>query len=460
MPFQLKAQLKMSQQLSMTTQLQQSIQLLSLNHQEIKEIVEKELLENPVLQTNEEIADSSPKEGATDSLPALQDRDFAQRTSRRPPIKSGSQEDYIFENFISEPTTFKQHLMWQTQISSFSEYKKSLIAFLIFNLDDRGYLPTSLEELSQKEKIPFKKLEEALFALQDMDPVGVGARHIQECLILQACQQKENVKELILIIKNHLNDLKNKEYKKISSCLNLSEEELTYCCSVIQSMEPIPARNFSHQPVEYLTPDVYIYKQDGEYKILLNEEGIPQLRLSAHYQKMLHNARHQNAEMKKYIKEKLQGGSWFIRSLLQRQETIRKVIQSVVKHQKEFLDKGFLHLKPLILQDVAEDISVHISTVSRVTSNKYVQTPQGLIPLKFFFNAGILNRRGQSISIVLIKYHIKSWINQENPQKPLSDRNILERLRREFDIDLSRRTVAQYRDSLGISSALKRKIAL
>ena len=468
MSLSLKAQLKLSQQLSMTAQLQQSIKLLSLNHQEIRDRIQEELLENPVLQTEE---DSHQEEEEETSLLSNEDRlqedikslqewaEVSKGSSNQSLSRERKNNENTFEQFLSEPVTLKSHLLWQAQISRLSKESKSLLVILIFDLDERGYLTSSLEELAQRENLPIKGLESALEALQNMDPLGVGARNIKECLFIQARYLEEDTKDMVLIINNHLENLQNKNYQDISSQLNISIEEVLDICKIIKSMEPIPAQNFSSQPTEYITPDVYIYKKGNEYKVSLNEDGFPHLRIDNQYKKILNKSSPHRSDMKRYIKEKVQTGDWFIRSLLQRQETIKKVVASLVKHQRDFLDHGFLHLKPLILQDIAQDISVHISTVSRVTSNKYIHTPQGLIPFKYFFNPGVLNAMGESISIPVIKYRIKEWIGQEDIKRPLSDGDIVVKLSEDLHLSLSRRTVAQYRDSIGIPSVNKRKRA-
>ncbi len=465
MSLRLKAQLKLSQKLSITTQLQQSIKLLSLNCQEMKDRIQEELLENPVLQTEEDshqqeeiISDSS--EGKVEAeIKSLQEWAEVSKGSSYRSSHGRKNNENTFEEFVSEPVTLKNHLLWQTQISSLSEESKSILAVLIFDLDERGYLTSSLEELAQRESVSIHKLESILKVLQNMDPLGVGARDIKECLLIQARYLEEDTKDMVLVINKHLKQLQNKNHQAIASDLNISVEEVLDICKIIQSMEPTPAQNFSTQPTEYITPDIFIYKEGSKYKVSLNEDDFPYLRINSHYKKMLNKLSPHKSDMKHYIKEKIQAGDWFIRSVLQRRNTIRKVVESLVKYQKDFLDHGFLHLKPLILQDIAQDISVHISTVSRVTSNKYVYTPQGLIPLKYFFNVGIVNSMGEAVSISVIKYQIKEWIEQEDIKKPLSDRDLVIRLSQNLHLHLSRRTVAQYRDSIGIPSFHKRKKA-
>jgi len=470
MSLKLKAQLKLDQQLSMTTELQQSIQLLSLNHQEIKDKIQEELLANPLLQTEDdhqehlehssELAHLNTSVKNESTPQKIKEQVESYKLSSYNALSSESKDmSRSLEQMATKPLTLKDHLIWQTQISRLSEEDKLCVAILIFDLDDRGYLRSTLDVLAQKENLSTDQLECMLQVLQSMDPIGVGARDIKECLKIQARHLDEDTKDMILVIDNHLEDLKNKHYQHIASCLNISIEEVLDIYQIIQSMKPFPAQNFSVQPTEYIVPDVYIYREGDEYKISLNEDGMPNLRINHHYKRILNRSQKNHTNMKVYIQNQVQAGNWLIRSLAQRQDTMQKVVASLIKHQKDFLDYGFLHLKPLILQDIAEDISVHISTVSRVTSNKYVHTPQGLIPLKYFFNMGVLNELGQFISIPVIKYRIKEWITKEDITRPLSDSDLVMKILDHFHLRLSRRNVAQYRDSIGIPPISKRKKA-
>lgn len=507
MSFKLKTQMRLLHKLSMTTELQHSINLLTLSHQEIKEEIQKELLENPVLQTREDnnYEDSPQEDGSykdselkgnnneeknlyennTDNNRHAETENFepTKESQLNTEINSATREQdslnnwkeshkeksYIrtvsehkdfnpsLDNFVPQATTLKDHLVWQAQVSRLPENIKTALPFLIFNLDEQGYLRASLEEIAKKERIKITELTEALSYLHTMDPLGVGSRSIQECLLLQARHLEEDTTEMVLIIKNHLKNVRKKNYRLIADSLGISIEEVFDCCQIIKTMEPFPARNFSTQPTEYVTPDVYLYKEGESYRVSLNDEGIPDLIIDKHYKKMLSKQSNYHADMKKYVKEKIKEGSWFIRAFSQRQMTIRKVTESIIKHQMDFLERGSKYMKPLILQDVASDVSVHISTISRVTANKYISTPRGVLPFKYFFSTGIINSKGETVSLSVVKQHISEWIEVENDMEPISDQKIVDRLKDSFHLVISRRAVGQYRDCLGIPPMTKRK---
>lgn len=444
----MKLSFSLSQKLAMTTQLQQSIETLAFSHQELKEKIEEELLNNPLLESVER----------EDSL-KLYNRSLDNKTSSFSSVTYEKQSDNNFlDNVFYEAETLKNHLMWQVQMKPISEEEKSILALLTSHLDDQGYLRTPLESLSQKEKISLNQLEFQLQILQEMEPAGVGARSFKECLLIQARYLQEDTKDMVDLIQNHLHLLELKDYSQIASLMNITKEEVEDLCSIISTMEPYPARRFSSSPTAYVVPDVYIRKDNGDYKITLQEDSLPHLQISSSYKKWLEKSS-ADKEVKKYMKEKVTHGNWFIKTLLQRQETIRKVCYSIISHQMEFFEKGPCFLKPLILKDVAEDLGIHRSTVSRATSRKYAHTPHGLVPLKYFFNTGLKNEQGEIVSVEIVKNKIKSLIDKEDALKPLSDQNLSRRIYEELKLSLSRRTIAQYRDSLGILSFNKRNKA-
>ena len=442
----MKLSFNLNQKLAMTMKLQQSIQMLVLPHQELKEKIEEELLNNPLLETVEPDDYSKFSKKASD----LKLSSFSSLAYERKP------ENNFLDNVIAEEKTLKNHLLWQVQMSPGSTQEKSMLALLISHLNDQGYLDTSLEELAQKDNLSLDQLGMQLKILQGMEPAGVGARSLKECLLIQAQQLQEDTNDMVNLIQNHLHLLESKEYEQLALLMNLEKEEVIELHQIIASMEPHPARGFSDTSTVYVTPDIYIYEEDGDYKVALQEEGLPRLQISSSYEKWLQKSS-SDKEVKKYAKEKRNDGHWFIRSLIQRQETIRKVCYSVIRHQKDFFDKGPQFLKPLILKDVAEEVGVHRSTISRVTSRKYVHTPHGLVSLKYFFNAGLRNDQGEMIPVDAVKKKIRNLISKEDSLKPLSDQHLSSNIHQEFQLSLSRRTVAQYRDSLGISSIRKRK---
>lgn len=455
MDMHLKQRMKLSQRLAMTAQLQQSIRLLTLPCQELKETIQKELMENPLLETgeNDNVSETPEREDWKDQMVATSLNSFQQKTSLSAP----------FETYTAEKVSLKSHLLWQAQMDSLSEREKSLLFLLISHLNDEGYLTISLEELkgaSVFKTLLIKEFEQALRKLQNMDPPGVGARNLKECLLAQARFMEEDTRDMELLIQNHLHNLEKKNYRAIASDLKISLEEVRELARIISSMDPTPARNFFHSPSVYVTPDVYIYRDRGDYKVTINDEGMPALRLSSPAREWLKNSGRKGEDVKQYVKERTQAGQWFIRSLIQRHETIQKVTESLVRHQRGFLDRGITALKPLVLQDIADDVGVHISTVSRVTSNKYAHTPRGVIPLKRFFSIGIRDIRGRAVPVELIKMRIRELISEESSNRPLSDSQLKESLQGELGVVLNRRTVAQYRDSMEILPSGRRKQAV
>ena len=455
MSIQLKYQMKFSQRLAMTAQLQQSIRLLTLPCQELKETIQKELMENPLLEAKEtdDTPDISERENWKSQMVSSSLHSFHQKKEPFAP----------FETYTAEQIGLKDHLLWQAQMDSFSDKEKSILSLLISHLNDDGYLTVSLEELRESSALKIYSSEDfkiALQRLQNMDPPGVGARNLKECLLAQARFMEEDTRDMELLIQNHLPNLEKKKYQVIASDLKISLEEVKDLAEIISSMDPAPARGFVHPPSVYITPDVYIYRDGSDYRVTVNNEGMPALHLSSNARVWLKNSGRKTEDVKRYIKERTQAGQWFIRSLTQRNETIQKVTESLVRRQRGFLDQGLSALKPLVLQDVAEEVNVHISTVSRVTSNKYAHTPRGLIPLKRFFSVGIRNREGCFVPVELIKMQIKKLVSEEPSVRPFSDSQLTARLQGTLGITLQRRTVAQYRDSLEILPASRRKQAV
>ena len=449
MSHKMKLSFSLNQKLAMTMKLQQSIQMLTLPHQELKEKIEEELLNNPLLEVVES-AESDVHSKLSKKSSDLKLSSFSSLAYER------KTENHFLDNIIAEEKTLKNHLLWQVQMSPSSPKEKSMLALLISHLNDQGYLDTSLEELAQKDNLSLDQLEMQLKILQGMEPAGVGARSLKECLLIQAQQLQEDTKDMVNLIQNYLHLLESREYEQLALYMNLEKEEVVELHQIIASMEPNPARGFSDTLTVYVTPDVYIYEEEGDYKVALQEEGLPRLQISSSYEKWLQKSS-SDKEVKKYMNEKRNDGNWFIKSLIQRQETIRKVCYSVIRHQKDFFDKGPQFLKPLILKDIAEEVGVHRSTISRVTSRKHVHTPHGLVSLKYFFNTGLKNDQGEMIPVDTVKQKIKNLIDKENNLKPLSDQHLSSNIHKEFQLSLSRRTIAQYRYSLGISSIRKRK---
>ncbi len=477
MAMQLKTSLKLSQQLRMTPQLQQAIKLLQLSRMELENAVRKELIENPVLEEFQETVEdersskidsqtaqdtASAGDTAESADPRRQEEfeweNYVDNSTR--PVQStgsGSEEIMNYENIISTSQTLHDHLMWQLSLGGFNDEEESLLALLISYIDDDGYIKVSLESIAVDEGVEVQELEEILPFVQEFDPPGVGARDLKECLLIQAKHLEEDTHDLVKIINEHLHDLEKKNYPGIAKAMNLEINDVIEMCKIIYGMEPKPGRAYVTPDVQFVTPDVYVYKVGEDYVVSLNEDGLPRLRISNLYKNILKSdGKSADGNAQEYIQDKLRSAVWLIKSIHQRQRTIYKVTESIVKHQRDFFDKGAAFIKPMILKDIAADIGMHESTVSRVTTNKYVHTPQGIFELKYFFNSGISKTDGDSLASESVKLKIKQLVGQENPKRPLSDQDIVEKLKLD-GIKIARRTVAKYREMLKILPSSKRK---
>jgi len=373
-----------------------------------------------------------------------------------------------YEATLTKKTDLVDHLTWQLRLSHFSPDEEKVAMLIIGNLDQDGYfkMPAvegEAEDAAQRDplvRVSFESgmglefCEHVLKKVQTLDPVGVAARDLRECLLIQVKILNADTPEIVAIIERHLKHLESKNYGAIAKDLKISIDEVVRAVKVISHLEPKPGRAFSGEDPQYITPDVYVHKLGDKYVTVLNDDGLSKLRISGMYRAALKNG--QAGKAKEYIQDKLRSAVWLIRSIHQRQRTIYKVTESIVKFQKDFLDKGIAYLKPLILRDVAEDIGMHESTVSRVTTNKYVHTPQGIYELKFFFNSAINKTGGDEIASEAVKNHIKQIVAAEDPKHPHSDQKIVELLKGQ-NIEIARRTVAKYREVLGILPSSKRK---
>lgn len=475
--------MSLSQNLVITPQLQQAIKLLQMSRLELESQVRNELEENPILEeaevlkeedfqrTKEAEAETSSAEAPieTSSSESVQDpqkqdefewESYLETQHKAPREASSGQEEIMnYENIISTTQTLHDHLYWQVKMTGFSENEEKAADAIIAHIDDDGYLKVPLQQIAEEEKLEIEDLEDALSLIHEFDPPGVGARDLRECLLIQAKLLEEDTNDLVLLLQVHLKDLEKKNYEAIAKGLNRSMEEVIEICKIIYAMEPKPGRGYAGNDTHYVTPDVYVYKVGDDYSVSLNEDGLPKLKISNFYKNMLKGGANPSGDAKatEYIQEKLKSAVWLIKSIHQRQRTIYKVTDSIVKHQKEFFDKGAGHLKPMVLRDIANDIGMHESTVSRVTTAKYVHTPQGIYELKYFFNSGISSSDGgEDLASESVKLKLKEIVSKEDPKKPLSDQKLVELLRKE-GIEIARRTVAKYRDVLKILPSSQRK---
>lgn len=460
----IKLNLRLSQQLVMTPQLQQAIKLLQLSRMELQETINKELLENPVLEETIDTADpnivSEKKAGEGSTEEYLES--FDSNSSAPPSIRAhrASYDDQIFslENIATRAENLYDHLLWQLKMSGFSKHEEEFGEKILQNINDDGYIQADFEELVKNSGLSYEEAEEVLLKVQEFDPVGVGARNLKECLLQQVRQLNLKDGKLIQMIKTSLPELEKRNYGAIARKLKITQERAIELAKIILSLDPKPGRAFSQNEAQYIMPDIYVLKIGNEYVVSLNEDGLPKLRISSYYKDMVvDKTSGVEKKDKDYLQERLRSAVALIRSIQNRQKTIFKVTEAIVKKQSEFLEHGVSKLKPMILREIAEEVGMHESTISRVTTNKYVHTPQGLFELKFFFNNPVSNMTGQDdVASESVRQKIKEIVSKETPQNPFSDQNIADELKK-FNIDVARRTVAKYREMMGILPSSKRK---
>jgi RNA polymerase sigma-54 factor len=478
MAMETRLSLRQSQRVVMTPLLQQAIQLLQLSTLELQEVVQKELLENPLLEevptetpepaTTPEAPAPTPvaevplaepppvdRERGTDDLPfdltAVMFDDHEERSL----VAQEDRDELPFENMVRSQSSLGDHLEEQLRFATEDEAMRRIGTEIIGNLDEDGYLRAELSEIAQRGQVPLEEVERALALVQSFDPPGVAARSVQECLLIQLKADPNPDPVSVEIVEQYFEDLSRRRYPDIARALKLPLDRVMESVEEIMGLEPKPGRRFGGADTRYIVPDVVVQKMSGEYVVLLNEDGIPRLRVNSLYRSLLRNS---GDEAKQYVEQKLRSAVWLIKSVDQRQRTLRKVTQSIVKFQREFLDKGLPYLRPLSLRDVGEDIGMHESTISRVTTNKYVETPQGLFELKFFFHSGIASGDGEMVSSISVKKMIQDLLANEDPSKPLSDQEVAQILKGR-GLVIARRTVAKYREELSILPSHQRRLA-
>ncbi len=476
MPFELKQNLKLTQQLIMTPQLQQSIKLLQLSRLELVAAINKELEENPLLEERgyDDDADTEITPEIADIKGELTTKEITGEGDGRDDFDwDGYLEDFgpvggtyshedieapSLENVLTKTGTLTDHLQWQLNLSHFTEREKRMGEQIIGNLDNNGYLIANLDELASIENEEIDFVEGVLAKVQEFDPPGVAARDLRECLLIQVRLLDISSNLLEKIIEEHLKDLVTKNYYTIARKQKVSIEEVQEAVLLIDRLDPKPGSLYNEERPQYVIPDVFVFKVGDEYRIVLNDDGLPRLKLSSLYRKILvEKSDNSTGESNKtYIKDRMQSAIWLIKSIQQRQKTIYKVSESIVRHQKEFFDLGINYLRPMVLRDVAYDVDMHESTISRVTTNKYMHTPRGIFELKYFFNSGINRTDGDSIASESVKEKIRKIIAGEDKKKPYKDSEIVTILKGS-GISIARRTVAKYREMMGIIPSSKRK---
>ncbi len=468
--------MRLSQRLALTPSLLQKIELLQLNKLELQEMLNQELVENPILE--EVVEQETPKELN------LEDREFedlpSPETEGKEKEKDSFEEidfryffdEYLdtgyknrdvedsekpsFETFLVRPSSLSEHLNWQLGMLELDPRIAGVAKEIIGNLDEDGYLLLSLEELSTSTGSTLEAAAAALKAVQGLDPTGVAARDLRECLSLQLEARGQKDSLAWRIVQEHLPLLEGHKFKDIAARTNSSFEEVLKAVEAIKHLIPKPGQKYNPQRVNYVQPEVTIAKIDGEFVIIQNDEGMPQLRLNSAYKELL-KSNGVTGEAKTFLREKFRSAIDLLRSLSQRKQTIYRVCECIVNRQREFLEHGPSALRPMLIKDVASELGVHSSTISRVVTNKYVDTPQGVMELRKFFTMGVENPDGEELSIVQVKLKIRKLIEGENRAKPYSDNQLGQLLRRD-NIFITRRTVAKYREQMQIPGSRERKI--
>jgi RNA polymerase sigma-54 factor len=469
MALEYKLNVKLIQRLVMTPSLQQAIKLLQMSKLELVEEVQQELEENPVLE--ETVGETGPTQEASES-PGDQEEskdpfdeiDFesyfqdVEGYRPRPAIETGV-ELPTFENTLAETTSLADHLVWQLDLNAPDAKTKEIGRSIIGNLNEDGYLRATLEEIQLMGDFTREDVEGALRLIQAFDPVGVAARDLVECLCVQLRHLGEEGTPAETIVRCHMDKLQKRRFKELAEALGLDMEDLQAEVEIIRGLDPRPGSKYSAERSHYVVPDVYVLKIDEDYQVILNEDGLPRLRISPIYRRMVARGAdgRTSAEAKEYVRNKLRSAFRLIKSLEERQRTIYKVAASIVKFQRSFLDAGIEHLRPLVLRDVADDIGMHESTVSRVVNNKYMHTHRGLFEMRFFFHSGIPSTRGgENVSSLTVKERIRKIVSAEDTGRPYSDAAIVKILKAE-GLQIARRTVAKYREELKIPSSSARR---
>ncbi|EPJ4728179.1 RNA polymerase factor sigma-54 [Escherichia coli] len=469
-------QLRLSQQLAMTPQLQQAIRLLQLSTLELQQELQQALESNPLLEqidTHEEIDTRETQDSETlDTADALEQKEMPEElpldaswdTIYTAGTPSGTSGDYIDDElpvYQGETTqTLQDYLMWQVELTPFSDTDRAIATSIVDAVDDTGYLTVPLEDILESmgdEEIDIDEVEAVLKRIQRFDPVGVAAKDLRDCLLIQLSQFDKTtpwLEEARLIISDHLDLLANHDFRTLMRVTRLKEDVLKEAVNLIQSLDPRPGQSIQTGEPEYVIPDVLVRKHNGHWTVELNSDSIPRLQINQHYASMCNNAR--NDGDSQFIRSNLQDAKWLIKSLESRNDTLLRVSRCIVEQQQAFFEQGEEYMKPMVLADIAQAVEMHESTISRVTTQKYLHSPRGIFELKYFFSSHVNTEGGGEASSTAIRALVKKLIAAENPAKPLSDSKLTSLLL-EQGIMVARRTVAKYRESLSIPPSNQRK---
>lgn len=473
--------IEQSQKLVMTPELIQAIQILKFNTQELDSYVQEQLLINPVLEQaggeqrhaerrtdsdrEERIgsmddrrgeASASRRDDDFDWKEYIKDREYDDISYRQWEDRNGEDRENSYEQYVSSDITLSEHLMFQLECATERKGCRRVGEYIIESLDENGYMTSTPEEIAEATGVSAEKVGEVLDMIHGFDPVGVGAEDLAECLMIQLRSQDQLTELFEKVIKEHLEDMANGRYNVIAKELGISLQQVQAMNDIIKTLEPKPGRLFaSGTDPRYIVPDVVIEKVDDDYVVSVNESSAPRLMISSYYSKLMKQSE-EDDNLSKYLSDRVNSAVWLIKSIEQRKQTIYNVVTAVMEHQREFLDRGVKYLKTLTLKDIAEELGIHESTVSRSINGKYLQCPRGVFEIKYFFSAGVSGNHGEGISSNSIKEFIKEIVDSEDPKSPYSDQTMVSMLG-EKGINISRRTVAKYRDELSIPSSSKRR---
>lgn len=442
-----------TQKLAMTPELIQAIKILQLNNMELKDYVETELLENPVLEVNHEISDGRAE--SIDYRDRIVEEEYDEKNFRQWE-NTPEKQDRSFEEYTTQDVTLRDHLLEELKLSELRTEDQWVGRVIIGALDDNGYLQSSVSDLAAISNVTEEKVEEVLKYVQQMDPLGVGARNLAECLVIQLREKGRLTADLQFIIENMLEDVAANRVSRIAKKLGLSSRKVQDMIDQIKELEPKPGRQFAgSESTRFVVPDVIVEKEDGEYVISSNDGSMPRLMVSSYYKKLRSRAK-EDADLDKYLTGRFNSAVWLIRSIEQRKQTILNVATAIVHYQSDYFERGEKYLRTLTLRQIAEELNIHESTVSRAINGKYMQSPRGFHELRYFFSSGVPAATGEGVSSNSIKSMIKDMIDAEDSTKPLSDQDMV-KLLKEKGITISRRTVAKYREEMGILSSPKRR---
>jgi RNA polymerase sigma-54 factor len=480
-----KLNVKLAQKQILTPGLVQMVTVLALNKLELSEMISQELMENPVLEEEAETGTNLEEGRAKEERsaePADKEVIAASATPKDEPSDPFEQIDYgsffddyldpgfrtqmpseiiekpSFENFLAKPATLYDHLHWQLSLSVLSQSVADAGFSVIGNLNEDGYLTATLEEIAATGQHSLEDVAEGLRVVQSFDPAGVGARDLGECLLIQLTHLGEENSVAAQIVQHHLKQLQNQQYQEIARSLGRPLNIILAQVKFIKHLDPRPGQRYNKTETRLIEPDVFFVKVDDDYSVAINEDDIPQLRLNPTYRKMIEQ-NGSSKEVRDYVKERYSSAIQFIKNIEQRKQTIIRVCEAILRRQTEFLDKGIDYLRPMMIKDVAEEVGVHPSTVSRAVANKYAHTPQGVFELRFFFSEAVQGPAGIGIPLITAKRKVKKLIDDEDHSKPLTDEQITKILNDE-GIMVTRRTVAKYREDLKIPSTHQRRVKI